>query len=64
MIKNENVRAVTEDAVVGNKCCKSSSKTYGDGYDGFVYPYTVSFYSEGKYEVIIKGRKATVRKVE
>lgn len=34
------------------------------GYDDFVYPYTVSFCSEGRYEVIIKGKKAIARKVE
>lgn len=28
------------------------------------YPYTVSFCSEGRYEVIIKGKKAIARKVE
>lgn len=42
---------------------ESMKKTYDHGYDDFVYPYTVSFYGEGKYEVVIKGKKATVEKV-
>ena len=48
---------------LGNGCdrCENS---FGYGYDDFVYPYTVSFCSEGRYEVIIKGKKAIARKVE
>lgn len=49
--------------MLGNECNKSE-KTFCRGYDDFVYPYTVSFCSEGKYEVIIKGKKAIARKVE
>lgn len=63
MIKNKNIKVVKEDAVLGNGCdrCESS---FGQGYDDFVYPYTVSFCSEGKYEVVIKDKKAIARKVE
>lgn len=63
MIKNKNIRVVEEDAVLGNGCdrCENS---FGQGYDDFSYPYTVSFYSEGKYEVVIKGKKAIARRVE
>ena len=63
MVETQNMRIVKEDAVLGNgcECCESS---YGYGYDDFVYPYTVSFCSEGKYEVVIKGKKAIARKIE
>ena len=63
MVENKNIRVVKEDAVLGNGCnrCENS---LGYGYDDFVYPYTVSFCSEGRYEVIIKGKKAIARKVE
>ena len=63
MVENKNIRIVKEDAVLGNECNKNE-KTFCCGYDGFVYPYTVSFCSEGKYEVVIKGKKAIARKVE
>ena len=63
MIKHHNIREVIEDAVVGSKCYKHESY-YGQGYDSFQFPFTVSFDSEGKYEVIIKGKKAIVQKVE
>lgn len=56
MEKYKNIRIVTEDAVLGNYC-KEHTKTFGCGYKSFVYPYTVSFWDEGKYEVIIKGKK-------
>lgn len=49
--------------MLGNECNKSE-KPFCRGYDDFVYPYIVSFCSEGKYEVIIKGKKAIARKVE
>lgn len=63
MEKYKNIRIVTEDAVLGNHC-KEHTKTFGCGYKSFVYPYTVSFWDEGKYEVIIKGKKAVARKIE
>lgn len=63
MVKTKNIKVVTEDAVVGDKC-KESSKSFGMGYDKFQYPYTVSFCSEGKYEVVIEGKKARVIKVK
>jgi hypothetical protein len=63
MVKNYNVREVVEDAVVG-KHCKEATKTFCSGYDSFQFPFTVSFDAEGKYEVIIKGKEAVVRKVE
>lgn len=63
MVENKNIRVVKEDAVLGNGCDRCE-KSFGYGYDDFVYPYTVSFCSEGRYEVIIKGKKAIARKVE
>lgn len=63
MVKNHNVREVVEDAVVG-KHCEKATKEFRSGYDAFQFPFTVSFDAEGKYEVIIKGKEAVVRKVE
>lgn len=63
MVENKNIRIVKEDAVLGNEC-NEHEKTFCRGYDDFVYPYTVSFCSEGKYEVVIKGKTAVARKVE
>lgn len=64
MVEKKTIRVVTEDAQVGGIYNRKHEKSYGHGYDGFVYPYTVSFYGEGKYEVVIKGKKATVVRVE
>ena len=63
MIKYNKVREVIEDAVVGTNCEKHT-KEFLSGYDTFQFPFTVSFESEGKYEVVIKGKKAVVEKVE
>lgn len=60
MIKEKTIRIVTEDGGVYNR---KHEKSFGHGYDDFVYPYTVSFMGEGRYEVVIKGKKATVVKV-
>lgn len=63
MVENKGVRVVKEDAVLGNG--RNESETYfGCGYNDFVFPYTVSFYSEGRYEVVIEGKKAIARKIE
>ena len=59
MVNNQNIRVVKEDAVLGNGCDKCEN-SFGYGYD----PYTVSFCSEGKYEVVIKGKKAIARRIE
>ena len=63
MIKNKNIRIVEEDMVLGNGCNKAE-RNFGFGYDNFQYPLTVSFCSEGKYEVVIQGKKAVAIKVE
>lgn len=63
MVKYNKVREVIEDAVVGSNCHKHEA-WYGHGYDSFQFPFTVSFDSEGKYEVVIKGKTAIVQKVE
>ena len=63
MIKHHNIREVIEDAVVGKNCFRHEH-SYGMGYDSFQFPFTVSFDSEGKYEVVIKGKQAVVKKVE
>lgn len=62
MIKNKNIRIVEEDMVLGDECRKHE-KRFEAGYDDFQYPLTVSFCSEGKYEVIIQGKKAVAIKV-
>lgn len=54
---------VTEDLVV-QECYKDAKVEYLDGYKEFQFPFTVSFECYGKYEVIIEGMKATVKKVE
>jgi hypothetical protein len=63
MVKHHKIREVVEDAVVGTYC-KQAEKTFGIGYDSFQFPFTVSFDCEGKYEVVIKGKHAIVKKVE
>ena len=63
MVKYNKVREVIEDAVVG-ATCKEHTTTFCSGYDSFQFPFTVSFDAEGKYEVVIKGKQAVVRKVE
>lgn len=64
MVENKNIRIVKEDAVLGGNYGVSHTLEFGYGYDKFVYPYTVSFCGEGKYEVIIKNKRAVARKVE
>lgn len=64
MVENKNIRIVKEDAVLGGDYGVSHTLEFGYGYDKFVYPYTVSFCGEGKYEVIIKDKRAVARKVE
>lgn len=63
MIKHHKIREVIEDAVMGIGS-KEATKTFGMGYDSFQFPYTVSFDCEGKFEVIIEGKKTRVRRVE
>lgn len=52
-----------EEAVLGNGR-NSSEIIFGQGHNSFVFPYTVSFCSEGRYEVVIEGKKAIARKIE
>jgi hypothetical protein len=61
MIENKNIRIVKEDAVVGNGCNRFE-KSFGYGYDEFQFPLTVSFCSDGKYTVVIEGKKAIIKK--
>ena len=63
MVKYNKVKEVIEDAVVGNRCNRHEV-SYCSGYDSFQFPLTVSFDAEGKYEVIIKGKQAVIKKVE
>lgn len=63
MVKNKNIRIVTEDAVLGVGH-EGNRKHFGKGYEAFEYPYTVSFCSEGRYEVVIKGKDAYARKID
>lgn len=61
MVKNENVRIVVEDAVLGNGC-NYHEFDFTKRDDGFRFPLTVSFCAEGEYRVIIKGKTAIVTK--
>ena len=54
---------VTEDLVV-EPGFKVGTAFFNNGYDEFQFPFTVSFECEGKYEVVIEGKKAIVKKVE
>lgn len=63
MIKNKNIKIVKEDMILGDGCNKSKMY-FGHGYEDFQYPLTISFCSEGKYEVVIKGKSAIATKVE
>lgn len=62
MIKHKEIRIVEEDLVVGDKLTVAE-RSFGHGYDNFQFPLTVSFYSHGKYEVEIKGKRATVKRL-
>lgn len=63
MIKHKEIRIVEEDLVVGDETTVAEIK-FGHGYDNFQFPLTVSFCSHGKYEVEIKGKRATVKRIE
>lgn len=63
MIKNKEIRIVEEDLVVGDKTAVAK-RSFGHGYDNFQFPLTVSFCSHWKYEVEIKGKRATVKRIE
>lgn len=63
MIKHKEIRIVEEDLVVGDEPTVAEIK-FGHGYDNFQFPLTVSFCSHGKYEVEIKGKRATVKRIE
>lgn len=62
MIKNEKVRVVVEDAVIGSYH-GTFVKEYKEGVNEFEFPFTVSFCSEGEYKVTIKGKRATVNRI-
>lgn len=62
MIKHKEIRNVEEDLVVGDKTTVAE-RSFGYGYEEFQFPLTVSFYSHGKYEVEIKGKRATVKRL-
>lgn len=62
MIENKNIRIVKEDAVMGDKCTKTSI-SFRSGYNDFQYPLTVSFCNEGEYRVVIKGKTAEIEKI-
>ena len=54
---------VTEDLIVEPGFSKASTE-FRDGYDEFQFPFTVSFECQGRYEVVIEGKKATVRRID
>lgn len=64
MIKHKEIRIVEEDLVIGDMTEAAVAKrSFGDGYEDFQFPLTVSFYSHGKYEVEIKGKRAMVKRI-
>lgn len=65
MIKHKEIRIVEEDLVVSDMTeAAVAGKIFGDGYKDFQFPLTVSFCSHGRYEVEIKGKRATVKRIE
>ena len=64
MIKHKEIRIVEEDLVVGYMTeVAVVERSFGDGCEDFQFPLTVSFWSHGKYEVEIKGKKAVVKRI-
>lgn len=64
MIKYKEIRSVEEDLVVGDMTeVAVAEKIFADGDKEFQFPLTVSFCSHGKYEVEIKGKRATVKRI-
>lgn len=55
MIKHKEIRVVEEDLVVGDKSTVAE-RSFGDEYEEFQFPLTVSFCSHGKYEVGLRLR--------
>lgn len=65
MIKHKEIRIVEEDLVVSDMTeVAVAERSFGNGSENFQFPLTVSFYSHGKYEVEIKGKRATVKRIE
>lgn len=65
MIKHKEIRIVEEDLVISDMAEDAvAGKIWGHGYKDFQFPLTVSFYKHGKYEVEIKGKQATVKRIE
>lgn len=61
MIKHKEIRIVEEDLVIDMTKDAIAGKIFGED---FQFPLTVSFYKHGKYEVEIKGKRATVKRIE
>ena len=66
MVKENIVRIVTEDIIMGGEKGNSgfASCSFSGGYNDFQFPLTVSFYEHGEYVVRIEGKKAIVEKVK
>lgn len=60
MVKYNKVKEVIEDAEIYSQ---DFTKSFGQGYEDFEFPLTLSFYEHGKYEVEIVGKRATVKKI-
>lgn len=60
MVKYNKVKEVIEDAEIYSQ---DFTKKFGQGYEDFVFPLTLSFYEHGKFEVEIIGNEATVKKI-
>ena len=61
MIKKRKIEEVIEDARIYGQ---NFEKNYCDGYSDFQFPFTVSFFEHGKFEVEIVGKKAIVKKID
>lgn len=60
MVNYKKVKEVIEDAEIYSQDYK---KIFSDGYNDFEFPLTLSFYEHGKFEVVIEGKTATVKKI-
>lgn len=60
MVEYKKVKEVIEDAEIYGQ---DFTKKFGYGYSDFKFPLTLSFYEHGKFEVVIEGKMATVKKV-
>lgn len=64
MIKHKEIRIVEEDLVISDMTKGAvAGRIFGNEYEDFQFPLTISFCNHGKYEVEIKGKRATVKRI-